>query len=169
MQPPTALAAHTIEGDELRYMALAMEREQAACRSLLMVAGAVLSNVKPVLPTQARGCIALAFTACVLAVACSHLRPCLLIPSRAASSGAALHWRWYASEPRADCYADGGGGGPSGRVGMGPESARTTQRTTFSKVLVWLSFHCQFHVAVMLAVVDSISKAASCILQGREQ
>ena len=53
-------------------MALAMEREQTACRSLLMVAGAVLSNVKPVLSRLARDCIALAFTACVLAVACSH-------------------------------------------------------------------------------------------------
>jgi hypothetical protein len=66
------LLADTIEGGKLRYMALAMEREQTACRSLLMVAGAVLPNVKPVLSRQARGCIALAFTACVLAVACGH-------------------------------------------------------------------------------------------------
>ena len=37
-----------------------------------MVAGAVLADPEPMLARLVRGCIALAFTACVLAVACSH-------------------------------------------------------------------------------------------------
>ena len=37
-----------------------------------MVAGTVLADPEPMLARLVRGCIALAFTACVLAVACSH-------------------------------------------------------------------------------------------------
>ena len=37
-----------------------------------MLEGAVLADPEPMLPHLVRGCIALAFTACVLAVACSH-------------------------------------------------------------------------------------------------
>ena len=64
--------ADTVKDGELSYMALAMERERSTCRSLLMVAGAVLGNPEPMLARLVRGYIALAFTACVLAVACSH-------------------------------------------------------------------------------------------------
>ena len=76
--------ADAVKGGELSYMALAMEREPTAYSSLLMVAGAVLADPEPMLARLVRGCIALAFTACVLAVACSHRA--LLIPSRVASS-----------------------------------------------------------------------------------
>jgi hypothetical protein len=64
--------ADAVKGGKLSYMALAMKREQTAYRSLLMVAGAVLADPKPMLSRLVRGCIALAFTACVLAVACMH-------------------------------------------------------------------------------------------------
>ena len=53
-------------------MALALEREATTCRSLLMVAGAIRAGLEPMLARLVRGFIALAFTACVLAVACSH-------------------------------------------------------------------------------------------------
>ena len=53
-------------------MALAMEREQTTYSSQLMVAGTVLADPEPMPARLIRGCIALAFTACVLAVACSH-------------------------------------------------------------------------------------------------
>ena len=59
-----------VKGGEVSSMALAMEREMAAYRSLLMVAGAVLADPEPMLARLVRGCIALAFTACVPAVAC---------------------------------------------------------------------------------------------------
>ena len=49
-----------------------MEREQSTCRSLLPRARAVLADPEPMLSRLVRGCIALAFTACVLAVACTH-------------------------------------------------------------------------------------------------
>ena len=62
-------------------MALAMEREHYACISLLMVAGTVLADPEPMLSRLVRGCIALAFTACVPAVACSQ-PTALLNPSR---------------------------------------------------------------------------------------
>ena len=39
---------------------------------MLMVAGAVVADHEPMLSRLVRGCIVLAFTACVLAVACSH-------------------------------------------------------------------------------------------------
>ena len=54
-------------------MALAMEREPTAYRSLLMVAGAVLAGPEPMPCRLVRGCIAMAFTACVLADQSSHL------------------------------------------------------------------------------------------------
>ena len=53
-------------------MALAMEREHIVHSSLLMVAGTVLADLGPMLARLVRGCIDMAFTACVLAVACSH-------------------------------------------------------------------------------------------------
>ena len=46
-------------------MVLAMEREQTAYRSLLMVAGVVLASAEPMLTRLVRGCIALAVTASV--------------------------------------------------------------------------------------------------------
>jgi hypothetical protein len=53
-------------------MALAMEREQTTYSSQLMVAGTVLADPEPMPARLIRGCIALAFTASVLAVSCSH-------------------------------------------------------------------------------------------------
>ena len=53
-------------------MALAMEREQTTSSSQLMVAGTVLADPEPMLARLERCCIALSFTACVPAVACSH-------------------------------------------------------------------------------------------------
>jgi hypothetical protein len=49
-----------------------MQREGIVYSSLLQPTGAVLANPEPMLPRLVRGCIAPAFTACVLAVACSH-------------------------------------------------------------------------------------------------
>ena len=46
-------------------MALAMEREQIRYSSLVLVAGTVLADPEPMLARLVRGCIALAFTACV--------------------------------------------------------------------------------------------------------
>ena len=46
-------------------MALALQREPTACRSLLMVAGAVLADPESMLARLVRGCIALALTASV--------------------------------------------------------------------------------------------------------
>ena len=57
---------------ELTYMPVAMEREQIVYSLLLTLAGAVLTAPEPMLARVVRGCIALAFTACVLAVACIH-------------------------------------------------------------------------------------------------
>ena len=53
-------------------MALTLQREPTAYSSLLARAGAVLADPEPMPTCLVRGCIALAFTACVLAVACSH-------------------------------------------------------------------------------------------------
>ena len=55
--------ADTVKGGELGYMALAMERDQTAYSSLLMVAGAVLADPEPMLARLVRGFIAMAFTA----------------------------------------------------------------------------------------------------------
>ena len=51
-------------------MTLAMDRERTACRSLLMRCGAVLADAEPIPARVVRGCIAMAFTARVRAVAC---------------------------------------------------------------------------------------------------
>ena len=56
----------------LSYMTLALQRERTAYRSILMVAEAALADAEPILARLVRGCIALAITASVLAVACSH-------------------------------------------------------------------------------------------------
>ena len=61
-----------VKGGKLSYMALALEREPKTYRSLLMVARAILADPKPILPRLVRGCIALAFTACVPADQSSH-------------------------------------------------------------------------------------------------
>ena len=83
--------ADAVKGGQLSCMALALlQREQSTCRSLLPRARAVLADPEPMLSRLVRGCIALAFIACVLAVACSH-RP-VLMPSRAASSAT---WHWH--------------------------------------------------------------------------
>ena len=66
--------ADAVKGGELSYMALAMEREPTAYRSLLMVAGAVLAGPEPMPSRRVRGCIAMAFTACVPAGQSSHRR-----------------------------------------------------------------------------------------------
>ena len=50
----------------------ASEREQTAYRSLLTQLGAVMANLEPMLARLARGYIAIAFTASVPAVACTH-------------------------------------------------------------------------------------------------
>ena len=76
--------ADPVKGGELSYMTLALQSEPTAYRSLLMRLRAVMADPEPMLARLVRGCIALAFTACILAVACSHRA--LLIPSRAASS-----------------------------------------------------------------------------------
>ena len=64
--------ADAVKGGQLSYMALAMEREQSTCRSLLPRARAVLADPEPMLSRLVRSCIALSFTACVPAVARSH-------------------------------------------------------------------------------------------------
>ena len=88
--------ADAVKGGKLSYTALALQRETTAYRSLLMVAGVVLADPEPMLSRLVRGCIALAFTACVLA---DLLRAstALLIPSRVASS-ATCHWRCNGSQ-----------------------------------------------------------------------
>ena len=53
-------------------MTLALQREPTTYRSLLMRLGAVLADPEPMLARLVRGCIALAFTAGVRAVATSH-------------------------------------------------------------------------------------------------
>ena len=67
---------YAIKSGKLSYIALAMVREQPTCRSLLMVAGAVLADPELMLSRLVRGCTALAFTACVLAVAATLPPPC---------------------------------------------------------------------------------------------
>ena len=93
--------ADAVKGGQLSYMALAMEREQSTCRTLLPRARAVLADPEPKLARLVRGCIALAFTACVLAVACSHR---LADTVKRVASSATWHWRWNASKPRTDRY-----------------------------------------------------------------
>ena len=64
--------AGAVKGSKLSYMTPAMQREPTAYRSLLTRARAVLADPEPMQARLVRGCIARAFTACVLAVACSH-------------------------------------------------------------------------------------------------
>ena len=64
--------ADTVKGGELSYTIPAMQREGTVYSSLLQLTGAVLAGPEPILPRLVRGCIAPAFTACVLAIACSH-------------------------------------------------------------------------------------------------
>ena len=82
--------ADTVKGGQLSYMALGMEREQMVSSSLLALAGLALAGPKPMPSRLVRGCIALPFTACVLAVATSHRA--LLIPSITAASSATWHF-----------------------------------------------------------------------------
>ena len=57
--------ADPVKGSELRYMTLALQREYSTYRSLLPRAGAVVADPEPMPSRLIRGCIALAFTACV--------------------------------------------------------------------------------------------------------
>ena len=57
--------AATVKGGQLIYMALALQREPTAYRSLLTRARAVLADPEPMPVRLVRGCIALAFAACV--------------------------------------------------------------------------------------------------------
>ena len=61
--------ADAVNGGQLRYMALTLQREPTAYRSLLIRLGAVLTDPERMLSRLVRGCIALAFTAGVRAVA----------------------------------------------------------------------------------------------------
>ena len=81
-------------------MALALQREPTAYRSLLMRPGAALADPEPMPARLVRGCIALAFRS-PLAYSLLHAATALLIPSRAASS-ATWHWRYNASQMRTD-------------------------------------------------------------------
>ena len=72
LQPATALLIPSRAASSASYTTVAMEREQIVYSSLLTLVGAVLADPEPMLARLVRGCIALAFTACVLAVACSH-------------------------------------------------------------------------------------------------
>ena len=93
--------ADTVKGSKLSYTTVAMKCEPTAYRSLLMRLGAVLADPEPMLARLVRGCIALAFTACVLAVACSHR---LADTVKRVASSATWHWRWNASKPRTARY-----------------------------------------------------------------
>ena len=85
--PAVACSHESVKGSELSYMTLALQREPTAYRSLLMRLGAVLADPEPMPARLVRGCIALAFTACVLAVACSH-RPADPVKGSVAASSA---------------------------------------------------------------------------------
>ena len=87
--------ADTVKGREISCMALAIEREPISCRSLVMLARTALADPKRMLARLVRGFIAVAFTACVLAVACSHrLADTVKVGCELT---AAWHWRWNAS------------------------------------------------------------------------
>ena len=72
--------ADAVNGGELCYMTLAMEREQTAYRLLLPLAGAVLADREPTPLRLVRGCISMPFTADVRAgtLQASVLPPILL-------------------------------------------------------------------------------------------
>ena len=64
--------ADPVKGSKLSHMTPAMQREQSTYRSLLARARAVMTDPEPMLARLVRGCIALAFTVGVRAVATSH-------------------------------------------------------------------------------------------------
>ena len=64
--------ADTVKGSKLSYTTVAMKCEPIVYSSLLTLAGVVLAGPEPMLARLVRGCIALAFTAGVRAVATSH-------------------------------------------------------------------------------------------------
>ena len=64
--------ADTVKGSKLSYTTVAMQCELIVYSSLLTLAGVVLADPEPMLARLVRGCIALAFTAGVRAVATSH-------------------------------------------------------------------------------------------------
>ena len=66
------LADTVSKGGELSYMTPAMQREGIVYSLLLQLTGMLRAGPEPIPSRLVRGCIALAFTACVLAVACSH-------------------------------------------------------------------------------------------------
>ena len=103
--------ANAVKGGELSYMALALEHEPTAYRSLLMVSGAVLADPEPML-ARLEWYAAASPRPSLLACPLLHASTALLMPSRAASS-ATWHWRWNASQLCTDrATADGGQGGP---------------------------------------------------------
>ena len=81
------LADTVDKGGELSYTTLAMEGEHIACSSLLRLMGAALADPEPMPARLVRGCIALAFTACVHALNQFTALVAEVILSRAASSG----------------------------------------------------------------------------------
>ena len=101
--------ADAVKGGELSYMTPALQRELTAYSSLLTRFRAVLADPEPMLARLVRGCIALAFTACVLAVACSHR----LVD--AVKGGEVTQLHGTGDGTRANCVliaTDGGRGGP---------------------------------------------------------
>ena len=64
--------ADTVKGGEPSYEALAITCDQTAYTSLLMRPGTVLADPERILARLVRGCTAMAFTARVRTVACSH-------------------------------------------------------------------------------------------------
>ena len=66
--------ADTVKGSNLSYTTVAMKCEPIVYSSLLTLAGVVLVDSEPILARLVFGCIALAFTAGVRAVATSHRR-----------------------------------------------------------------------------------------------
>ena len=76
MQPCSQRLADPVKRGELSYMALALQREPTAYRSLLTRLGALLADARPMQARLVRSCIALAFTACVRADATMQPTPC---------------------------------------------------------------------------------------------
>ena len=64
--------ADTVKGSKLGYTTVAMKCEPIVYSSLLTLAKVVLAAPEPMLARLVRGCIALAFTSGVRAVASSH-------------------------------------------------------------------------------------------------
>ena len=62
----------SVKGSKLSYMALALQREPTVYRSLLMRLGAVVADPEPMPSRLVRGCIAMAYTACVPTGQSSH-------------------------------------------------------------------------------------------------